>query len=170
MNQQVQTGVFAKKRNAKKKQVSWLLYIALVFVLPLLSAGVEHYIDHSLQTIQMIGKWFVFWTTGIYLFASGVRQASNPEFTGMSIFRLSSRESYVMMKQLGFANMALGAMGILSVINDQWRVIAAITGGLYFGLGSSLYLFSAPAGKNQLVTQLYYWMVSAGLLAYLVTL
>ncbi len=149
--------------NYKKARVFILLRILLLFALPLLSTILENQMDHSSWTKQQIGKWFIFWNLGIDLFFTGVRQASSPELSPGNVFRFKSQESHQLTRELGFANMALGSVGILSVINDQWRLIAAIGGGLYFGLAIMLYLAKGAGNHQHRVTQLYHVLVFAGL-------
>ena len=131
------------------------LNLSLGIIFPVLCIVSEHKWDHVPFDWQLTGKWFIFWTVGIRLFTAGIKQASMPEFTGTKIFSFKSKESYVVIRELGFANMSLGAMGILSVINEQWRLIAAITGGLFLGLAGLQHCLKTPATKNELIALLY---------------
>src|SRR6202012_2092876 len=74
--------------------------IALLFVLPIATAVLESRIDHVVLSLSTYWKWYIFWGVGIRLFFRGVILTSAPQ-----------------QMELGFANMALGSMGILSVIN-----------------------------------------------------
>ncbi len=125
-----------------------LMSISLLCVLPLLSIAWEVIFEHESFCGMLIGKWFVFWTTGIRLFTAGISQSSNPAFTGR-IFKMKTQESHIVIRELGFANISLGVMGILSVINDHWRILAAITGCLFFGLAGIQHLFKKPDSTNE---------------------
>jgi hypothetical protein len=143
--------------------------IALIAVLPITAAGLESRVDHVVLNWPTYWKWFIFWGMGIRLFFKGVKLASTPQFTGLSLSSFKNRESYLLLLELGFANMALGAMGILSVINDQWRLIAAIAGAIYFGLADMLRLLTKPDGRHELVALIYNLLVFAALAGYLIS-
>ena len=143
--------------------------IALVVVLPMAAAVLESRIDQEVLNWPTWWKWFIFWGVGIRLFFKGIKLASAPQFTGLSLSSFSNRESYLLLLELGFAIMALGSMGILSVINDQWRLIAAIAGAIYFGLADMLRLLKKPDSRHELVALIYNLFVFAGLVGYLVS-
>jgi hypothetical protein len=125
--------------------------IALLFVLPIATAVLESRIDHVVLNLSTYWKWYIFWGVGIRLFFRGVILTSAPQ-----------------QMELGFANMALGSMGILSVINDQWRLIAAIAGTIYFGLTDMLRVIKKPGSRHELVALLYNLLVFVGLVGYLI--
>ena len=143
--------------------------IALIAVLPIAAAALESRVDQLALSWPIYWKWFIFWGVGIRLFFKGVKLASTPQFTGLSLSSFKNRESYLLLLELGFANMALGSMGILSVINDQWRLIAAIAGAIYFGLADMLRLLKKPAGRHEGVALVYNVLVFVGLVAYMVS-
>ena len=144
--------------------------IALIAVLPIAAAALESRVDQLALTWPLYWKWFIFWGVGIRLFFKGVKLASTPQFTGLSLSSFKNRESYLLLLELGFANMALGSMAILSVINDQWRLIAAIAGAIYFGLADMLRLLKKPAGRHEGVALVYNVLVFVGLAAFMVSL
>ena len=144
--------------------------IALIAVLPIAAAALESRLDQLALGWPIYWKWFIFWGVGIRLFFKGVKLASTPQFTGLSLSSFKNRESYLLLLELGFANMALGSMGILSVINDQWRLIAAIAGAIYFGLADMLRLLKKPAGRHEGVALVYNVLVFVGLVAFMVSL
>jgi hypothetical protein len=129
------------------------LNVSLLCVLPLLSITGEVIFEHESFTWTLVGKWFVFWTTGIRLFTAGISQSSNPAFTAR-IFKMKTQESYIVIRELGFANISLGVMGILSVINDHWRILAAITGSLFFGFAGIQHIFKKPGSTNELIAMI----------------
>ncbi len=112
----------------------------------------------------LIGKWFVFWPVGIRLFIAGLRQATKPAFTAREIFHLKSDDSFPIIKELGFANISMGGMAILSFIFPAWRIPAAAAGGLYFGLAGFLHLFKKRDSTNEtiaMVSDLYIFLLMA---------
>lgn len=82
----------------------------------------------------LIGKWFVFWAVGWRLFLAGMRQIVQPGYTARVILGLKHDESQILVRELGFANVAFGAIGILSLFVPSWRLAAALAGGIFYGL------------------------------------
>lgn len=149
----IQTKRLATKR--EKINFYLLMNIGLLFILPLLSISGDHFIEKEVIDWQLIFKWFIFWTIGIRLFTAGIKQASDPAYTGTKIFKFRHKESYVVIRELGFANIALGVMGILSLINNDWRIMAAICGGLFFGLAALQHSTRKPDTQNEWIALLY---------------
>jgi hypothetical protein len=157
------------RRSSKNGNYAYLIMnILLLFILPLLSIASECIVEKESMDWILIGKWFIFWAIGIRLFTAGIKQSSNPEFTAVKIFKMKSSESFVVIRELGFANIALGVMGILSVINSNWRILAAITGGLFFGLAGIQHLFKRPDSRNELIAMLYDLIVLLIIVLYLI--
>ena len=126
-----------KPREMKLKATTINYYLIttcmIVIIFPLICISVENVAERIPLNWILIGKWFIFWAIGIRLFTAGIKQASDPAFTAIKIFKLHSKESYVIIRELGFANICLGITSILSLINNQWRPIGAITGVVFFG-------------------------------------
>ena len=80
----------------------------------------------------LIGKWFVFWSVGWRLLLAGVRQIAQPEYTAREILGLKSAESWTVVRELGFGNLALGIVGVLSLWLPSWQLAAALGGGLFY--------------------------------------
>jgi hypothetical protein len=107
---------------------------ALMFVLPLLSIGVEAMHAAVLLTAALVAKWFVFWSVGLRLLLAGLRQTFQPEYTAREILGLKGDESLVLVRELGFANIAMGAVGTISLFLPTWRLPGALAGGLFYAL------------------------------------
>ena len=150
----------------KKFNSFLLMNIGLLFVGPLLSVISEMTVEHESFTWLLFGKWFVFWTTGIRLFTAGISQSSNPAFTAR-IFKMRTAEAHMVIRELGFANISLGVIGILSLINDPWRTLAAISGSLFFGLAAVQHLFKKPVSPNEAIAMIGDLFVLIILLLYL---
>jgi hypothetical protein len=74
----------------------------------------------------------------------------------------------VVIRELGFANISMGAMGILSVINNDWRILAAMVGGLFLGLAGIQHLFKKPDSRNEVVAMIYDLSVLVVIFLYLI--
>ncbi len=167
MEKNKQHGIQRRSGISYKNSSYLIMNILLLFILPLFSVLAEVIFEKESPHWKIIGKWFIFWAVGIRLFTAGIKQSSNPEFTATKIFHLKTAESFVVIRELGFANIALGVMGILSVINSNWRILAAVIGGLFFGLAGLQHLFKKPDSRNELIAMFYDITVLLVVLIYL---
>jgi hypothetical protein len=112
-----------------------LTIIMLMFILPILAVLTELLIFHSnVGVVLLIGKWFVFWAVGVRLFSAGLRQVIRPQFTVEEIFGIRDNQQFIIVQELGFANISVGTLGIISILNVNWTLPAAIVGCLFIGL------------------------------------
>jgi hypothetical protein len=139
-----------KKDNSKISKSYLLVVLLLMFVIPVLSIIIEYSINkQQVSIINLCGKWFLFWGIGIRLFTAGFKQALNPSFTAQSIFHIQNEESFVLVKELGIANICLGSIGIISLFCPEWRMAAAFAGGLYMGIAGINHIIKKPASANE---------------------
>ena len=129
------------------------MYLALVvltmFALPIASTVVEALVSTThVGLFILTGKWFVFWAMGIRLFGAGLRQAIRPELTAEDILGIKGKESLIVVQELGFANIGMGVLGIMSVARAAWVLPSAIVGCLFYGLAGTRHIFTK--GKNRL--------------------
>jgi uncharacterized membrane protein len=109
--------------------------LLLLLVIPGVCVLVESLLGGlSSDFMPLIGKWFVFWSVGVRLFMAGVRQILQPEFTAKKIFELSESGALAVVRELGFANVAMGVLALASAANGALIVPSALVGGLYYGL------------------------------------
>lgn len=106
----------------------------LMFAFPLISIGVESSLTGAHVGAALIGKWFVFWAVGWRLLLAGTRQIVQPAYTARVILGFKSDESLLLVRELGFANVALGLVGIVSLFVPSWQIAAALAGGVFYGL------------------------------------
>ena len=124
--------------------------ILMLFVLPVVSFFIEWQIsDSTINTVASIGKWFIFYAAGLRLFIAGIRQISKPAFTAKEIFHFTTNESFPVIKELGFANICTGLVGIISLFIPSWRIVSAFSSGLYYGFASFTHLTKKMAGANE---------------------
>jgi hypothetical protein len=131
----------------------WIV-ILLMLVFPALCTIIDFQTTDNQNILVLIGKWFVFWAIGIRLFSAGIKQAINPAFTLEKIFGIKNKESRVIVRELGFANICMGFLGIISLFMEQFRLSAAITGGLYFGLAGLLHVFKKRESENEIIAMI----------------
>jgi hypothetical protein len=135
----------------------------LTFLLPLICSVVETSIGSQPPlSFGLFGKWFIFSAVGVRLFIAGVKQTTDPAFTAKEIFHLQNPESYPIVRELGFANLCFGLIGIMSLFFPQWRVVSAFGSGLYYGIAGLQHFLKKPVGVNEkfaMVTDLLIFLV-----------
>jgi hypothetical protein len=135
-----------------------------MFAAPLLSIGIEAKSGATFSA-ALIGKWFVFWSVGWRLFLAGIRQVVQPSFTARVILGLKSDESVLLVRELGFANLALGLLGIMSLYAASWQVAAALAGGIFYGLAGANHVLQSHRNRLENVAMTSDLFVSIVLLA-----
>jgi hypothetical protein len=126
---------------------------SLLLILPVASVITESaFSSHTVSIIALTGKWFVFWAAGVRLFIAGIRQVFQPRFTAEEIFKLDDRVSFAIVRELGFANLSMGLLGI-------WLIPAAIVGGLYYGLAGAGHIFHRGKNAKEFTAMISDWFV-----------
>ena len=115
----------------------YVIVVALMFVLPLLSVAVDASISPGSASLLLIGRWFVFWAVGIRLLLAGIRQIIQPRYTAETILGIKGEESLLVVRELGFANAAVGAIGTGSILAPGWVTAGALAGGIFYGLAGA---------------------------------
>lgn len=73
----------------------------------------------------------------------------------------------MVIKELGFANLSIGSMGILSLCHAGWSQPAAIVGGIFFGFAGLGHLTKRADSTNEIIAMISNLFVFALLLLYL---
>jgi hypothetical protein len=128
-----------------------IMIVVLMLVLPVVSVLLESFFGNKIIGYALAGKWFLFWGVGMRLFTAGLKQVADPAFTASQIFHIKEKESFVVVRELGFANCCLGLMAIISLFNSEWRQVSAIGGGLYFGLAGIQHVVRKPENTRERV-------------------
>jgi hypothetical protein len=121
----------------------------LTFVLPVIGLVGEHFATGAAWAFGLYGKWFIFSAVGLRLFLAGIKQVKDPAFTAKQIFHMSSEEVYPVLRELGFANMCFGLVGIVSLFRPDWRIVSAFASGLYFGIAAVQHGWRGAVGINE---------------------
>jgi hypothetical protein len=125
----------------------FVVVILLTVLLPIASAIAERMHFHSADSwIVLLGMWMVFWAGGIRLMLAGLQQSLRPRFTAARIFGITSDDPLPIVQELGFANISMGLIAILSLPEKQMLLPAAIVTGLYYGLAGAKHV--ANGGRN----------------------
>jgi hypothetical protein len=145
------------------------IVIALMLALPLISIVAQiiltdHGALHGASYLAVVAKWYVFWAVGVRLSLAGLRQIIQPRYTAETILRLKGAESLFFVRELGFANAAMGSVGIASLFAPSWVTPAAMLGTIYYGLAGINHCFHKGRNTLQnvaLVSDLFAAMVLA---------
>ncbi|HOV20935.1 MAG TPA: hypothetical protein PLK10_15980 [Ottowia sp.] len=119
------------------------MYYAIIglfmLVLPLLCIGAESLYFGAALDAALVAKWFAFWAVGWRLLLAGCKQMAQPRYTAREILGLKSDESLILVRELGFANVAIGLIGVLSLWLPSWRLAGALAGGVFYGLAGVMH-------------------------------
>ena len=126
----------------------YLFYvIAVMMVFPVASILVELFVtEKSHDTWETIGKWFIFWAIGVRALTAGISQSLNPGFTA-SLLQVDE-SSFVVIRELGFANTCMGLTGVISLFVPAWRNPAGFCVGLFLGIAGVLHITRIAEGIN----------------------
>jgi hypothetical protein len=111
------------------------MLIVLMLVLPMASIALEVFVDHHVVlNVALAGKWFVFWAVGARLFIAGLRQIVQPRYTAETILGVKDPDATLIVRELGFANTAIGSAGLGSIYLAGWILPVAVIGSIFYGL------------------------------------
>ncbi|TCN53113.1 hypothetical protein D0809_20790 [Flavobacterium circumlabens] len=134
----------------------------LTFVIPVVGFLSDHFWNSHALTFELFSKWFIFSAVGLRLFLAGIKQVKNPEFTAKVIFELESTESFPILRELGFANICFGLVGIVSLYKPEWRIVSAFASGIYYGIAGLQHAIKKTSNTNEkvaLVTDLTIFVI-----------
>jgi hypothetical protein len=125
------------------------MIVVLMLVLPVTSILLESIISGAARfDPALVGKWFVFWAVGVRLLLAGLRQMIQPGFTARTVLGLKSEESFILVRELGFATTAIGSIAAASIIIPDWSMPMALVGAIFFGLAGANHV--AHEGRSKL--------------------
>jgi hypothetical protein len=109
------------------------MVLLLMVLLPVASILVEVRVLHRPLSAELARRWFVFWAVGVRLLTAGISQIIQPQFTANAILGFESDEVLFMVRELGFANTAVGLAGVACVVARSWTLPLAMIGGVFYG-------------------------------------
>jgi hypothetical protein len=132
------------------------MVVMLMLVLPFISVLAQlllgtHAAPHASDLMPAIAKWYVFWAMGIRLLLAGLRQSLQPAYTAKTILGLESTDCLVLVREIGFANIAMGSVATASLYMSGWVIPAALAGGIYYGLAGINHIFRKHRGRLETV-------------------
>jgi hypothetical protein len=146
----------------------FVVVILLTILFPAGSAVYERFVQHAdVPWMLLIGPWMVFWAGGVRLFLAGLRQTFQPRFTSEQIFGIKSDDPIPIVQELGFSNLAMGTLCLLSLPMRQMLVPAAVVSGLYYGLAGVKHVFGGEKNFRRLTAMVTDLLVAVVILAFL---
>ncbi|MEQ1811381.1 MAG: DUF6790 family protein [Terricaulis sp.] len=145
----------------------YFVVIALfMLILPLASIAAEYsWLHTSADLVVLTGKWFAFWGVGMRLGLAGLRQAFNPAFTARDIFEIEDERVHPIVRELGFANLALALLGLLALL-PGWATPAALAGGLFFALAGWKHVVASERNLTRTVAMVSDVFIALVLIGY----
>lgn len=140
--------------------------IALMLVFPAASivfAGTRQH--HAVLGAQIFGQWYVFWAVGVRLLMAGLRQIVQPRYTAEAILGVKALDALSIVRELGFANTAIGIAGVASVLLPVWILPVATIGMIFYGLAGVNHLTHGGRNTLQNVAMISDFFAAAMLLA-----
>ena len=149
------------------------MYVAVIvlfmLVLPLASIATELYaLNSAAPVMALVGKWFTFWGMGARLGIAGVRQAFNPAFTARDVFGIEDEAVHPIVRELGFANLALALLGLLAIV-PVWTAPAAVAGVVFFTLAGWKHFTAGERNSTRTVAMVSDLFIALVLAAYLIS-
>jgi len=121
----------------------------MTLIIPAAGSVAEHLSQHLFLTFELFCKWFIFSAVGLRLFVAGIMQTVKPAFTAKEIFHINNPEIFPIVRELGFANLCFGLVGIISLFKPEWRIVSAFASGIYYGIAGLQHLIKKPVGANE---------------------
>lgn len=111
----------------------FVIVTLIILVFPLAGVGIELIAqDNHQDLVEIAARWFVFWGVGVRLFLAGIVQITKPSFTAQKILGVESEESLILVRELGFANLAMGRLGLATIFVNAWVLGSALAGSIFY--------------------------------------
>jgi hypothetical protein len=147
----------------------FLIVGSLMVVLPIASAIVELSMDGHRAWAASVEQWFVFWAVGVRLLTAGLRQITQPSYTAEKILGIKDPDAILVVRELGFANTAIGAVAAISLVAHSWILPGAVLGAIFYALAGINHLLHADRNKLENVAMVSDLFVAAVLLTCVAT-
>jgi hypothetical protein len=144
----------------------YLISIIVLLILAPTASVMVNAVSSSvpLDILGLMGKWMTFWAVGLRLFLAGIRQNFQPDFTAKDIFQIDNSRASGLVREIGYGNLSMGALGIATILRPEWLVPSAIVGGLYYGLAGLGHLIKGERNAKEniaMVTDFFAFVVLA---------
>lgn len=144
--------------------------ILLTIVGPLVCIALVHQLGSQASWAMLTVQWFAFWAAGLRLLLAGVRQILDPSFTSRTILGINDDRSVILVREVGFGNLAVGSLGVLSLWISSWQSPAAFAGGVFFVLAGINHLCQSRRSSKETLAMVTDLFAAFGLWAGWITL
>lgn len=124
-----------------------LVLVLCMVVLPVLSWWLAA--EKGADPVALAAQWYVVWAVGARLTLAGLSQILRPRYTARTILALRHDESLVLVRELGFANLALGLAGLACAWFATWVPAVALAGAVFYGLAGLNHLRRPRRGPRE---------------------
>jgi hypothetical protein len=143
--------------------------LLLTVVLPPTSIYAQISFANSPQSLMiLVGTWFVFWCAGIRFALDGSLQFFRPKFTSEEILGIYSEDSQLVVAELGVTNLAIGLVGIASIVVPLFTLPVAIVAAIPYGVSGARHYAASGRSGNETAAMVSDLFVSAVLVLYVV--
>ncbi|MFF9563919.1 hypothetical protein ACF1AJ_11265 [Leifsonia sp. NPDC014704] len=126
----------------------FILVIAQTVVLPIISATIELLVVGG-DPVLALGKWWVFWGVGTRLFVAGIVQVSGNGPTAAILGAPTpSVQEKQLARELGTANIGMGAAGLLALV-PGWSLPAGAAGGIFLLIAGAMHVAKKNKGAQE---------------------
>lgn len=126
-----------------------LMVVGLMLVLPIASTLGEMRLVGQPFSAAIALRWFVFWAVGVRLLTAGLSQIIRPHYTAEVILGLDLGAALFLVRELGFANTAVGLTAVMAVAMPSWRLPMALIGAVFYGLAGANHALHDERGLQQ---------------------
>ena len=81
----------------------------------------------------------------------GGRQLFQPEFTARQIFKIEGADAFPLVREIGAANLALGAVGVASLWRLDFILPMALTAAIFYGIAGFRHVLETDRSLNETV-------------------
>jgi hypothetical protein len=144
--------------------------LLLMVVLPIVSVCADHFFFHdAVPSMQLIGKWFVFWSAGVRLLLAGLWQFFKPRFTSEKIFGITSDDPLPFVRELGIANFLTGIAGVCALAIPGFVLPVALIAAIFYGIAGLRHVTDHGRSAKQNLAMITDLFASAVFAAYVIS-
>jgi hypothetical protein len=126
------------------------IVVGLMLIFPVASIALDCLMhDHGVLNVAVVAKWFVFWAVGVRLFVAGLRQIVQPRYTAETILGVKDPDATLIVRELGFANTAIGSAGVASICLAGWTSPLGVIGAIFYSLAAINHVMHKRRSKIQ---------------------
>ncbi|TCL54652.1 hypothetical protein EDD76_11977 [Kineothrix alysoides] len=112
--------------------------IGVMLVIPAICVAIDYSRKPKEDLLFLFCKWFVFWAIGIRGITGGLMQTLNPAYTAWLL--QTGTDNYIIIRELGGANLSFGVLGIISIFSHSYRKAAALSCAIFLLVAAVIHI------------------------------